>query len=36
MEDPQSLLAASRFFGAWDPRTRENAVRMFEEIKAGF
>jgi len=36
MEDPRRLLAASRFFGAWDPRTRENAVRMFEEIKAGF
>lgn len=36
MEDPQGLLAASRFFGAWDPRTRETAVRMFEEIKAGF
>ena len=36
MEDPESLLAASRFFGVWDPRTREKAVRMFEEIKAGF
>lgn len=36
IDDPDRVLALGMFYEAFEPETREKAVNMFEEVKAGF